>query len=508
MDNSNKINTILFKISTIVFVFIYLYIFISGLFLKDGVLYKFNPVITVICVVVYTFLSIIIFNKLLLKIKKDKSYNTYSIIIICTMICLQLIAAYFLRVNPSWDMGAVISLSTDIQINGSSADFTYTDAHPNNLPIAVLFAIIFKVSSYLKLGISNQSIALIFNVFMITLSIISLYLVVKKKSGNKKAFMCLLISFFTLAFYTYGPIYYTDTLTLFVPTLLLYLYFLIEDSNNKKQKNIIQIILGIVLFIGFKLKLTSIFIFIAILLYNIFKYGFKKTAKTFIIPIVLLVILNVIYVGILKNNNMINVNRTEIHKIPTQHWVMMGLSGNGGFNGEDCQFTDKYLNYKEKKIAINEEITKRLKAYTFISFVDHLNKKMIFTWDDGTYFSPEKLTRQIINSNELHEYVLQSGNKNQYFNYFTQAAHLSLMFFMCIAALALFIKKDYFNRNIIIIISLLGTVMFLLIWETRSRYILNIIPLMIILEVEGIEYICNKINSLKEIISINMRIKK
>ena len=40
--------------------------------------------------------------------------------------------------------------------------------------------------------------------------------------------------------------------------------------------------------------------------------------------------------------------------------------------------------------------------------------------------------------------------------------------------------------------SMLGIMMFLLIWENRSRYLVNFIPLMLIAQINGIEYLSDR----------------
>ena len=58
-------------------------------------------------------------------------------------------------------------------------------------------------------------------------------------------------------------------------------------------------------------------------------------------------------------------------------------------------------------------------------------------------------------------------------------------------------EKDYTSYKYILSISMVGIIVFLLIWENRSRYLVNIIPLLLINQLNGIE-VCSKIKRRKE----------
>jgi hypothetical protein len=53
-------------------------------------------------------------------------------------------------------------------------------------------------------------------------------------------------------------------------------------------------------------------------------------------------------------------------------------------------------------------------------------------------------------------------------------------------------RKEYDSKDLIPIISMLGIMMFLLIWENRSRYLVNFIPIMLIAQINGIEYLSDR----------------
>ena len=88
--------------------------------------------------------------------------------------------------------------------------------------------------------------------------------------------------------------------------------------------------------------------------------------------------------------------------------------------------------------------------------------------------------------------------QNKWFYYLVTSYHLVILITILISSI--YYKKDF---NLISRISLFGLFLFLLIWETRSRYLINYLPIMQIIAFEGVEYlyriICVKRNSIDKI---------
>lgn len=77
---------------------------------------------------------------------------------------------------------------------------------------------------------------------------------------------------------------------------------------------------------------------------------------------------------------------------------------------------------------------------------------------------------------------------------------------MLISALSHINKKDIYHFSLNL--SVFGIILFLLMWETRSRYILNYIPIFILLATYAIDYIyLNKTLILKKPLQIKEKIK-
>ena len=179
---------------------------------------------------------------------------------------------------------------------------------------------------------------------------------------------------------------------------------------------------------------------------------------------------------------------------------MIGLNENGSFSPEDYTTTMTKPTYEEKEEAEIQSIKEKISQYNAKTFLIHLNDKLIFAWGDGTYYGPIKLERMPHKFGVLHDVVLRYGKYNKYFKYIPQAMHFGMLIFILINTFFIIKEKRYSkNINIIFIITICGFLAFLLIWENRSRYVITALPIMLLLEVEGINYLNIKSKRRKEL---------
>ena len=111
------------------------------------------------------------------------------------------------------------------------------------------------------------------------------------------------------------------------------------DVNNRRKKTILSIIYAVILFIGIKIKLTSAFVFIAIIMYELGNRNYKELLKR-VLPIgAIVIILTVMFDQIIVNKLAPKENRW-INEVPKEHWIMMGMNGVGKFSYEEYKYTN------------------------------------------------------------------------------------------------------------------------------------------------------------------------
>ncbi len=304
-----------------------------------------------------------------------------------------------------------------------------------------------------------------------------LYWLIHRHFGLVSATWASLLMLFMTPLYMYVPIVYTDTLVMIFPILGLILYDLFYHSTDRRRY-VYLILLGLVLSIGVLVKTNAIILVVAILIHYLMMNPMKRWIQLLIGIALPFFIVNTIYQS--RISPLYPTEKSELG-FPMTHWVMMGLDGNGGYFHEDAEYTNSLkleglTNDQIKDIHL-DRIKQQLSEYGVRGFLNHLHQKMNFTWAEGTYFIPEKLSRQPIETNVYQAYVF--GDKNHPYLYAVQAIQLVMLGLMTISGVYLFKNRHAFVH--VMAITLFGNFLFLLIWETRSRYLVLYLPLMMML---------------------------
>lgn len=421
--------------------------------------------------------------KVLLK-KNDYIYKKRHIIIplyFFVLFVIQVIVGYYLRVIPSWDFGMIFKEAKSYVNSGMLEDANYFINCPNNIPILIINVILYKTASLI--GISDfYIVGMLTNIIIVDLSIFITYLTVKKIFNFKRGIMSLVIFSFFTPIFLYVPIFYTDTMSMLFPILIVYLYVLFKNLLLDKKGFILLITISFLTFIGMKIKITVSIVLIAILIDLFISLKFKdfiKISFTLITPLLVLLFLYPLFVN---KTGILPYKIQDTGVVPYTHWVMMGMSkeGDGGYFWEDLKYTLSFETKKEREKANIAEIKNRLDDFGIGGYMNFLLKKASMTWGDGTYFAPQKLSRRPVRETKLHQIVLTSGKYYKYYYNFCFALQFLFLTIMIFENINNFYKTRK-NKTNFVYIAVFGLFLFLLLWETRSRYIVNFIPLFVLI---------------------------
>ncbi|WP_195932410.1 acyltransferase family protein [Turicibacter sanguinis] len=480
------------KIFNYIFLIVFIYIFCEIIFNQYTVYWtKNNIFILLVGIVLLAYCLKKLFD--FLRISTNKIL--YIIIGICAsvILILQCFFAINFKVTPTWDFGILYNEALSIS-QGNTISHYFYDYYPNNIGALMLYNGIFKICN--MFGYTNYLNALIFvNIVFINTSLICLLYFIKQLYPlYMVAFMSLILIFIT-PFYCYTTIVYTDTLTMIFPILSFLLYYMLITKELKLYVKILYVILiGFLLAVGSIIKMNVIIALVAMLIHCFFTQKNKKFILITLGLVALFIGVNKYYVY--QAEKIIPI-KYEDAGLPATHWIMMGLKENGRYNLDEANYSIslKDSGYSNKEI-IEEHlkiIKSRLKEYGFLGMIDHINEKIDFTWGDGTYYSLDKLSREPQNRNPFQTYIF-GENKDLFIN-LNQVVHFVVLIGIILSAIA-----NIYKINAITILSnitLFGVFLFLLIWETRSRYIVLYIPVLLLSMINGYYFLFNLINQSK-----------
>ncbi|MCA0150438.1 glycosyltransferase family 39 protein [Rossellomorea vietnamensis] len=386
---------------------------------------------------------------------------------------LQMITIKELNVHPTWDFGEIIKSAKLFVEKGEIGD--YFTMYPNNILLVCILAVIGKISTPALLVFQ------LFNVMVITISQFLIYRIASKLAGRTVGMASLLVSVFFFPYFFYAPIVYTDTISLIF--LLLPLEFMLSRNGELKHNPLLLIAASTIFSLGMLLK-GSLIIFTIAFAIILFLYMSRWKKLYAIIPFIVLFLVKSLFTAGIYQWGLLDAEKVEQRSMPVTHWMVMGQNEDrlGKYAQTDVDWTTSLLkNHSREEVteAHLQELKKRLAEKGIVGNLAFNIEKIGHTWTDGTYYSLNKLRRYPVhpeNFQRLTDY--KSGHLLQAY---ARVQHL-LLFFGLLLALRL---KGNHPFTSFAMLSIIGFFLFFILWETRSRYLVSLTPLLIILSCMG-----------------------
>ncbi len=476
---TNKILQMIFLV-----LFTYIYIYVIADYFKRGAI----NINALLFGVIFLLIALVIFK--LIKNAQKKISNTMinAIFVIFCMISLgiQIFITVNLNYIPFNDSAFVDIGARNFAQSGNFSNLYdnledhnyYFCSFPNNWGILIFLSYIYRIM-FLLTGTIPVHTATIINIICLQGSIILMYFTAKLIFKDKvRPLFCGAIAMVMPVFYLYTPIFYTDTLSM--PFIMGAVYLFIRATKSKKTSHVIiqTLCSALLVAIGYSIKGSAIVLLVAFIIYSFLRLGFKRAIC---ISFAFISIFSVWTTSFHEIGISLGISTEEIldrRQIPPEHWIMMALKDKGGFNPEDLNWTKQFETYDEKKLANRQEIKRRLSEYGASGLYKHLNKKTVFTWNSGKFYSNNHLRNCPKSS---LQYFLMKGKSLRIYSDGVHVAMLTLMMLSFIYG----VLHPRIRPISLIRLCVFGIALFLMIWETRSRYLINFLPLMIILTADG-----------------------
>lgn len=376
-------------------------------------------------------------------------------------------------------------------VTATEGHTTYFSQFPNNWALLIILSNYYKLVYTLTGDISIYAAGL-FNTAVIQIGLFFLYRCLRLIfEDNRKTALCILLMLGYAPLYTYSSYLYTDSVSL--PFVTAAVYLIIKAKRSESAKAFFGFITaaGLVIAVGYSVKGSLAVILIASVIYLAVNLPLKRWLPAAGIMAVLLVIFNTVLLhSYAISKGISSEEQLDRYRFPTTHWIMMGLKDEGGFDGEEHNFTKFQPDYETRKIKSKEVISQRLSDMSAADMCEHLVQKLGFTWGDGTYYINHHLGHSEYN---FIKYLISRGTKALL--YF-QSYHFMILIAMAMSVISGAFKGER-NSMSYIRLAMFGLTLFLIIWETRSRYLFNFIPLMLIMAADGIDFTAGIIKSAK-----------
>ncbi len=410
----------------------------------------------------------------------------------------QILMYYFAAGYPAHDLERVFTGAYNYTISGEILDpyLDYFYKYPNNMPLTIVLQFIFR--AFYKFGFTNFFIVgSLFNGFCIQLAYLFVFLIIKEIISKKYAFFSLAVLYLYLTLQTYISVFYTDTTTMLFPLAIIYFSIKIYNSEEFKEQIIYIALLSIFAGFGTKLKYSVIIAFIAVVIVFLLD---KKLKKIIAMSLGILIGYSCVsfFIDGFMYKNILDKDLAEELKTPFIAWIAMGLDGEGIHSSNDNHFIWAQETQEDRVDASLMLIELRLEEKGFFGYMSFLNKKMVRGFGSGNLDYINTAADSPMKQNFMDDILNEDGKYNDIFDNIIQGYHIVVMITMIFSVgLSMALK----NRKFLIFqISSLGLLLFLLLWETGTRYLLNYYPILIITGIISIFYFYfdyNKIDDYK-----------
>lgn len=405
-----------------------------------------------------------------------------------------------INIAQGWDVSVVVGTAYNLSKGIPIGSENYYSLFPNNVPIAfVLYKLFNLADSLANFPYVNDFIWNIAICIMVSVTGYMTCVSVKKVTHNLAITIIACILYVAcVCFSPWKTVPYTDMFSMMFPMLCICLYIFQYYSETKWCKYGLWFGAFLVGFIGSLIKPTVLIIPIAIILCEIVGWftSFKQRWKEILIKIGIILVVFFLYSGC-KNYIYEDVGYTpnEENQLTLFHYMMMGLNeeSTGSFHSGDLAISGNVPLLKDRTDKQIEVIKERLKEKGFGEYLYFLLRKMVMTFNSGTFgwaregvytYDVYPIYKDASYVPFIRDVFMPDAKYSGYFNTYSQGVWLLIIF--CVSGIC-FMEKEKRDVCMPVLVSIMGTIFYLMLFEARARYLLFALPVFVMASVLGIE---------------------
>lgn len=364
----------------------------------------------------------------------------------------------------------------------------YFVRYQNNLPILAILALLYKALAAFSLtaeDMLSNYISILLNVAFIMAGVVFAVLTAKNLFGRRGMLISLVMSALFIPYYINACRFYTDTLSMPFVTLALWLYS--ADDKRFKCPYIKYLLVGASIAVGALIKGSVMVMAAAVLIHCILK-GLKN-ARFAVTALAAVIAVSCVWSAYTKHCSWIDLDDSNELEFPLVHWVMMGINrdSGGGYSQEDFVYTDSFPSKEEKKSADIELLKQRIAGFgTLTELGEYEFSKAAGSWLDGQFMQDNHIEWGINKDSVIYDVLTPGRVYSNIYKLYIQLFVYCMYIFAAIGAL-LSLKKPKPDYAMFLRLIMLGAMLFFMLWESKSRYLLNFTPVFMLAAIYGIQ---------------------
>ena len=413
-----------------------------------------------------------------------------GVIYVCGMGILYLLMGYWLEYTPSGDNFMLYQASQTLARDGkfeAGSDFLlYFGRYSNQWGFLLLLTGIYRL--LFAAGIRNTFYPLVLiQTVLYLMAFCSLYRIAFRLGGWKGKLRLVFLLISCLPMTLAATVLYTDTFSLPFVVFTVEAVLRVLDAEELKTRLKWSLLSGFLAFLGGQIKMTVLIVMIAAgivwLLHFPVKQALVCTAAA----------AGVVMIGIFAVQQYM-LDKVLDRKIymqehtPVIHWIMMSIPSAdnpyGGYNSADYAITwgmmDEGADHEEVMNSIYSRMKDKIYTLRYPNrlALAMLRKNSAYV-SDGTFGMTEMLDDRPVRWNIISEIVLEPGRFYRVYGAVVTGIWMAQLSATVIGACRA--RKSRQSGQIMLHIACFGILLFLMIWEARSRYLFGYVPLFLLL---------------------------
>ncbi len=430
------------------------------------------------------FLMLLFWNRICSVFSHDETDEKKRDRIITVLILIYVIFLFVLSIfrgefhNSAGDYEYVFNSAREIALGNEVTGkfYNYFMVFGNNTKPMLFLSQLFKMS--LALGLPIYIFALLWNILLVALSILSVNYLFKQNGLNTYRIPFLAVFALCLPVYVFSNAYYTDSMSFGCGVIAFAM--LHKGVSCKSRSYLVYMILSSLFTVaGITVKITSIIPLIAGLIVLLINSGIQYK-KNFIVYIICSLLM---LSGMNIWTSSFDIQKeSKIHSNPIICWIALGMRGDGSF-AENFYFSDTIaeMNTREEKLAYTKEYIEENIAEAFT--IKHIFSKITVNYSQGHFDCSDVLSREFECRDLLWELYHPWGKYiwrgSQYSYLYTSNIYIFVFLGSVLTLINLFRKRSVSEIKLIADLSFFGLFVFLMLWEASNRQLYNQLPMIL-----------------------------
>ena len=434
-------------------------------------------------------------NHFLGRVRRGIRKGFYPILgILCVLLfVLQVYIAHHLYFIAGWDVAIVTGTADWLWTGerGIGSEY-YFSQYPNNVAIVYILAVIYQVAVKLGFEVYRYFVTILVDCVLIDLAGFFVALSVKRLTGSCKAALLAWGIFVGLTgINPWMVIPYTDTFSVLFPVLSFYLYLCARQAHGRMRECVLWAAAGVAGMTGYLIKPSAGIVLIAIVCNELLVLAaVRSRRREALLHLGMILAAFIVSRGLWLH--MLDYTGSDLDRevaFSYAHYLMLGLNeeNTGAYSSGDYLFS---LSIPDRKTRVRENlrmVSQRIREYGVGGYLEFMGRKLLLNYNDGVFaweqeggFEMSERNAPVTLAFQRVRRLFRCGTDwYGYYATFAQALWLLVLFAMPFAGAGKSAKIRT-DGAFILRVSLIGSFLFVMLFEARARYLYNMAPVYIV----------------------------